>query len=207
MRQRQRARGAAGAHEAGRDAGVRFAGQAVEGGRRRAVGQGQDVFVQRIAGGQAVQRVGDGALVGALGRVREADRAVGRHQLAFQLQRDVLRAVAQCRVQIGIVGQDGVELPANGARRQNGVLAAAREAAFRSHMHHGPCQIGGTADRDAGAIGRSRVGRHLIDSARQEGQVARHVERAVDRARRQGRAALQCGGADLARALQQRAIG
>ncbi|KAG1317113.1 hypothetical protein G6F62_013082 [Rhizopus arrhizus] len=154
IRQRQRARCRAGPHQAGRDACVRFARQAVEGSRRRAFGQGQDVLVQRIARRQAIQRVGHGALVAGACSVCKRDRAVRRggrcgvhrHLLAAELQCDVLRAVAQRRVQERVVGRHGVELAVDGTRRQDRVLACAFEPAFRPNVYDGPGQVRHAAD-------------------------------------------------------------
>ncbi|MNV33486.1 hypothetical protein D3C71_1248540 [compost metagenome] len=210
------------ARQAGRHAGVRFAGQAVEGVRRRALGQRQDVVVQRVAGGQAVQGVGHGALVAALRRVCEGDgtgrrfRRSGRsgrsgrfrgarvhgHLLAAKLHHDVLGVVVQGRVQEGVVGRYAVELPIDRARAKNGVFALGLEPVVWADMDGRPRQIRRAADHYAAACRRLRIGRHLVDGARRERQVTRHVQGTADLARRQGSPALQRGCANLAHAVQ-----
>ncbi|MNT09989.1 hypothetical protein D3C72_1447990 [compost metagenome] len=166
--------------------------------------------MQRIAGGQAVQGVGHGSLVAGLRRVGKGDGAGTRasgHLLAAKLHHHVLGVVAQGGVQIGVVGRYVAELPIDRARAKNGVLLLRLEPAVRPDVNRRSRQIRRTADHHTAACRRLRIGRHLVDGTRRERQVSGHVQRAADFARGQSGAALQCGRANLAHAVQGGAAG
>ncbi|MNL44255.1 hypothetical protein D3C87_1668170 [compost metagenome] len=166
--------------------------------------------MQRVAGGQAVQGVGHGALVAALRGVGEGDgtaRGFGSARvhgnlLAAKLHHDVLGVVVQGGVQVRVIGRYVVEPPIDRARAKNGVFAPGLEPAIRPDMDRRPGQVRRAADNDTAACRRLRIGRHLVDRTWRERQVSRHGQGAARLAWRQGGAALQRGRADLARAVQ-----
>ncbi|MNV52652.1 hypothetical protein D3C71_1447540 [compost metagenome] len=161
MCQRQRTRRGAGPGQHGRHAGMDLARQAVEHGRRRACRQRQDELVQRIACGQTVQALGRCALIAGMRRVGKGRQS----RFPRELQRDIVRAVAELGIEIGKVGADRAKLPLQCAGAQDGVLTRAGKAALGADVDDRARQRCRTRNRDAVAGGGSRVGLDMVDRA------------------------------------------